>query len=194
MRRICSLAEAQQVLVDGNKRRHVRKTEMNSRSSRSHAIFSIKVEKRSGNVTARSALNLVDLAGSEGVRRTNHEGAALNEGVHINKGLLSMSNVIKALSKKLPVIPYRDSVLSSVLQGASKPRNVRNAKEIIIDKFRSLISDSLNAKSYLTLLACISPLQKDLSETLFTLRFARDIKEFKMTPQINAIIAEHKVN
>lgn len=55
------------------------------------------------------------------------------------------------------------------------------------------ISDSLNAKSFLTLLACISPLQKDLSETLSTLRFAQNAATLKITPQINAMVASHKV-
>lgn len=53
--------------------------------------------------------------------------------------------------------------------------------------------DSLNSKSYLTLLACISPLQKDVSETMSTLRFAKRAKSLKNTPEINAKIAEHKV-
>lgn len=116
-RRVFSLDDAQQALVDGNKKRHVRPTQMNSNSSRSHAIFTVKVEKQSGGVGTRSELNLVDLAGSEGVRRTNHQGTALNEGVHINQGLLCISRVMKALSQRSQVIPYRESVLSSVLQG-----------------------------------------------------------------------------
>lgn len=119
MRRIHSLDEAQKVLnyVNKNKKRHVRSTNLNSNSSRSHAIFKIEVEKRTGDRTTHSALHLVDLAGSEGVRRTNHEGAARNEGVNINQGLLGISRVIEALSKGSAAIPYRDNVLSSVLKG-----------------------------------------------------------------------------
>lgn len=54
-------------------------------------------------------------------------------------------------------------------------------------------SDSLNLNSYLTLLACISPLKDDASETLSTLRFAQNAKSLRHTPQINAIISEIKV-
>lgn len=116
-RDVHSLADAQQVLVDGNKKRHVRPTKMNLNSSRSHAVFTINVEMHTAGMVKQSAMHLVDLAGSEGVRRTNHAGAALTEGVHINQGLLCIAKVIHALSDGSKVIPYRDSVLSSVLQG-----------------------------------------------------------------------------
>lgn len=142
---------------------------MNPNSSRSHAIFTISVEVQRESSLTRSAMHLVDLAGSEGVRRTSHKGLALAEGVHINQGLLSVAKVTQALSSGAKVIPYRDSVLSTVLQ------------------------DSLNANSYIMLLACISPLQKDFSETMSTLRFARNTKTMKNTPQINSVIAEYKV-
>lgn len=169
-RRVFSLDDAKQTLLDGNKNRHVRPTKMNESSSRSHAIFTVSIEIKHESIITRSSLNLVDLAGSEGVRRTDHRGAALVEGNHINQGLLSIGKVIHALSQGFKVIPYRDSVLSSVLQ------------------------NSLNSNSYLTLLACVSSLKKDFTETISTLRFARNTKGMKNTPQINAIIAEYKVS
>lgn len=169
-RQIHTLEDAYKILVEGNKNRHVRPTKMNPNSSRSHAIFTILVDVERENGVTQSAMHLVDLAGSEGVRRTSHKGAALVEGVHINQGLLCIAKVTQALSSGAKVIPYRDSVLSTVLQ------------------------DSLNANSYITLLACISPLQKDFSETMSTLRFARNTKTMKNTPQINSIIAEYKVS
>lgn len=125
MRPVHTMADAQKLLVDGNKKRRTRFTDMNPTSSRSHAIFTIKIARRTGDGSVDSALQLVDLAGSEGVRRTNHQGAALNEGVHINQGLLCISRIIKALSKGEKVIPYRDSVLSTVLQGTYNERYVQ---------------------------------------------------------------------
>ncbi|EAT44384.1 AAEL004241-PA [Aedes aegypti] len=161
--------QAQDILLEGNKNRHVRPTKMNTLSSRSHAIFSIHASVVHDDARIVSALHLVDLAGSEGVRRTGHQGAALAEGVHINQGLLSIGKVLQALSIGSKVIPYRDSILSTVLQ------------------------DSLNSNSYLTLLACVSPMPEDLSETLSTIRFAQGAKTLKNNPQINAIAAELKV-
>lgn len=116
--RVHTLQEAQLVLVNGNQNRHVRPTKMNAQSSRSHAIFTVHATvRRADDRRTESAMHLVDLAGSEGVRRTGHQGAALTEGVHINQGLLSIGKVLQALSVGNKVIPYRDSVLSSVLQG-----------------------------------------------------------------------------
>lgn len=162
------LSDAHRVLADGNRQRHVRPTKMNALSSRSHAICTLHATVHAANRSTVSAMHLVDLAGSEGVRRTGAQGAALAEGVHINQGLLSIGKVLQALSSGQRVIPYRDSVLSTVLQ------------------------DSLNGNAYLTLLACISPLRADLSETLSTLRFANGAKSLRMTPQVNAIVAEIK--
>lgn len=58
----------------GNGNRHIGETNMNSRSSRSHCVFTCMVErtgKSGGGVTAgvvASRLNLIDLAGNKGYR------------------------------------------------------------------------------------------------------------------------------
>lgn len=190
-RQVNCLAEAQQILNEGNKNRHVRPTKMNTNSSRSHAIFTVHLCVRRSNSYTLSAMHLVDLAGSEGVRRTGHQGAALAEGVHINQGLLSIGKVLQALSSGKKVIPYRDSVLSSVLQG--KVSNITLNAFSFNNSFYASHLDSLNLNSYLTLLACVSPLKDDVSETLSTLRFAQSAKLLRNTPQINAILADYKV-
>lgn len=170
--------------------RHVRPTKMNTNSSRSHAIFTIHLSVRRANSNTASAMHLVDLAGSEGVRRTGHQGVALAEGVHINQGLLSIGKVLQALSSGKKVIPYRDSVLSTVLQGNTFLLFLSISNLTIL----FLFLDSLNLNAYLTLLACISPLKDDVSETLSTLRFAQSAKSLRHTPQINAIISDYKVS
>ena len=60
---------------------------MNSKSSRSHAIFKIEA----GEVT----IGVVDLAGSE---RTNRVFASVDETSNINKSLLCLGRCIKALN------------------------------------------------------------------------------------------------
>lgn len=62
--------------------------------------------------------HFVDLAGSERAKRTGATGATLKEGISINKGLLSLGNVISALTedgKKNAHVPYRDSKLTRIL-------------------------------------------------------------------------------
>lgn len=97
----------------GNKNRRTRPTSMNKNSSRSHGIVVIYRKTKNSS----SSFHLVDLAGSEGVRRTGHKGEALTEGSHINRGLLGIGNIFKALSDGSVRVPYRDTVLGSVLQG-----------------------------------------------------------------------------
>lgn len=192
---LTNIFECYDLLTQGNKNRHVRPTKMNSQSSRSHAIFTIHLRCISKNLNGEesvrvSCMNIVDLAGSEGVRRTGHQGVAMSEGVNINQGLLSIGKVLQAMTMGSKVIPYRDSVLSSVLQG----KIFYYYRNIIFIHIFASSTDSLNSNSYLTLLACISPHREDLSETLSTLRFAQNAKQLKNTPQINNIIADIKVS
>ncbi|XP_044249981.1 kinesin-like protein Nod [Drosophila takahashii] len=151
---LASQSDLQDLLQLGTGNRHVRSTKMNSNSSRSHAIVTIHVKSKA----RHSRLNIVDLAGSEGVRRTGHEGVAKQEGVNINLGLLSINKVVMSMAAGRTLIPYRDSVLTTVLQ------------------------ESLTAQSYLTFLACISPHRCDLSETLATLRFGTSAKKLRLNP------------
>ena len=73
---------------------------MNAHSSRSHAVFliTIKQENKETRKTLTGKLYLVDLAGSEKIGKTNAQGLTLDEAKMINKSLLSLSNVISALS------------------------------------------------------------------------------------------------
>lgn len=116
-RKIDFLDDAKSILMEANKIRHIRPTIINPFSSRSHAVFTIHATVTTSNASFNSAFNIVDLAGAEGVRMTGHQGLAMAEGVHINQGLLCVSKVLQALSSGSKVIPYRDSVLSTVLQG-----------------------------------------------------------------------------
>jgi kinesin family member 15 len=85
----------------GAAERRTRETKANVRSSRSHCVLAVRVERvvtqlESG-VTrvAFGTLQLVDLAGSERVCETGAAGAALTEARHINRSLLTLGKVIK---------------------------------------------------------------------------------------------------
>ena len=115
-------------------------TQMNSVSSRSHAICTLNVtldsteEENEGDMSPRSAycqkakLTLVDLAGSERMKRTGAElgSVRMKEGININKGLFVLGQVVSALSElgqrngshqgHHAHVPYRDSKLTRLLQ------------------------------------------------------------------------------
>ncbi|KAH8275958.1 hypothetical protein KR018_008039 [Drosophila ironensis] len=152
---LASQQDLQRLLHRGTTNRKVRATLMNATSSRSHAIVTIHL----WNGSQHARMNIVDLAGSEGVRRTANVGAARQEGVNINLGLLGITKVVMSMTLGHTRIPYRDSVLTTVLQ------------------------ESLTAKSYITFLACISPHSMDLNETVTTLRFATTAKKLRLNPQ-----------
>lgn len=130
------------VIARGDHARRTSSTQFNSRSSRSHAVVQIVVEsrdrapggdqmaeKRSGVTPGGvrvSTLSLIDLAGSERAAETKERR---EEGSHINKSLLTLGTVIarlsgdkdkdgKPLDKSGKHLPYRDSKLTRLLQGA----------------------------------------------------------------------------
>ena len=145
-RKVGSVGECMRVLADGSRNRATGSTAMNATSSRSHAIFSLSLEVRVGGKTFSPKLHFVDLAGSERAKRTGASGERLKEGIEINKGLLALGNVINALCEKHSHVPYRDSKLTRLLQ------------------------DSLGGNSKTLMLACVSPGDADLEETLNTLK------------------------
>jgi len=155
---VANIAEAMGLLQQGTSLRSTESTTLNQQSSRSHAVFTVTVASEvPGRGCVIRRLNLVDLAGSESVRRTNSTGERFSEGVNINKGLLSLGKLIRALVKKTHA-PYRDSVLTKVLK------------------------ESLQSTSFISMIACVSPSPIDKHETLSTLRFANEVKQLTTKP------------
>ncbi|KAI1188927.1 kinesin-domain-containing protein [Nemania serpens] len=130
------------VIARGDQARRTASTQFNARSSRSHAVVQIVVESReripggSGGDGKRSGifpggvrvstLSLIDLAGSEKAAESKERR---QEGSHINKSLLTLGTVISKLSEQKEKdgkggdrdgkhLPYRDSKLTRLLQGA----------------------------------------------------------------------------
>lgn len=112
-----SAREAMEVMRTGNKRRTKASTEMNSDSSRSHAVFIVSVTNSIDPTKRKFAqLYLVDLAGSERTEKTEVWGKQLEEAKLINRSLLALGQVIWNLSIQAKHIPYRDSKLTRLLQ------------------------------------------------------------------------------
>ena len=117
---VASADDVLAVLDAGEQQRAVAATRMNDASSRSHAVFTIIVRRKSiaDGSTTEGKLNLVDLAGSEKVAKTGASGKTLQEARMINLSLSVLTNVIAALASKKKHVPYRDSVLTRLLQSS----------------------------------------------------------------------------
>ncbi|KAK3129301.1 hypothetical protein QOZ80_6BG0476890 [Eleusine coracana subsp. coracana] len=169
-------------LEQGSLSRATGSTNMNNQSSRSHAIFTITLEQMRKTDPIMTSdgmaiedfnedylcakLHLVDLAGSERAKRTGSDGLRFKEGVHINRGLLALGNVISALGdekkrKEGAHVPYRDSKLTRLLQ------------------------DSLGGNSKTVMIACISPADINAEETLNTLKYANRARNIQNKPIVN---------
>ena len=152
-----------QLLEKGSSMRVVGGTAMNDQSSRSHAIFTITLEQSSSkSELIKSKFHLVDLAGSERQSKTKAEGIRLKEGININLGLLALGNVISVLGEEnYKHVPYRESKLTRLLQ------------------------DSLGGNSHTVMIACASPADSNMEETLNTLRYADRVRKIKNKPIVN---------
>lgn len=176
----------------GSSIRQTDATAINAKSSRSHAIFSINLvqrrnrgqsalpqEKRfsvpleamSGSeswMTVDSKLHFVDLAGSERLKNTGASGDRAKEGISINGGLASLGKVISQLSSRHPGshVSYRDSKLTRLLQ------------------------DSLGGNAVTYMIACVTPAEFHLSETLNTVQYAQRARAIQSKPRIQQISDE----
>ncbi|CAF3355314.1 unnamed protein product [Rotaria socialis] len=177
---VTSYQEIETLLIEGNNFRTVASTNMNNESSRSHAVFTLKLTQTLSTDASEtqsvkvSKISLVDLAGSERVSKSGVqiEQTRFREGCNINKSLSTLGLVISTLatrpshdnhskSTKKTFVPYRDSVLTWLLK------------------------DSLGGNSFTIMLATISPAYDNYEETISTLRYADQAKRIVNHAVIN---------
>lgn len=180
---VSSPDQVMHIIEKGETTRAVGETNMNDRSSRSHTIFSLKIESREmstgeadgaesveddGVAVLASTLSLVDLAGSERASFTKAQGLRLVEGGHINKSLLTLGTVINKLSsgeqRSSAHIPYRDSKLTRLLQ----PALGGNARTAIV--------------------CAVTPAVLHMEETMSTLKFASRAKKVTNSAKANEFL------
>ena len=111
---VTSSSDLVHLINKGAKNRKTVVTQLNSTSSRSHAVLTFHVKTS----LATAKLNVVDLAGSERVKHSNVSGVDLKDATAINLSLFYLINVVQALVKKEQRIPYNASRLTQLLQDA----------------------------------------------------------------------------
>ncbi|KAJ5719313.1 hypothetical protein N7493_007768 [Penicillium malachiteum] len=173
----------------GSAIRQTDSTAINAKSSRSHAVFSLNLVQRKNSstqpaspqekrlsmpvdsftngesVTVDSKLHFVDLAGSERLKNTGASGERAKEGISINAGLAALGKVISQLSSRQSGshVSYRDSKLTRLLQ------------------------DSLGGSAITYMIACVTPAEFHLSETLNTIQYAQRARAIQSKPRIQQV-------
>ncbi|KAI8915551.1 P-loop containing nucleoside triphosphate hydrolase protein [Gorgonomyces haynaldii] len=159
-----TLDDALAVLEEGLRNRTTAAHDKNEHSSRSHSVLSIYFEtkqnvdnqefKKYGNI------RFVDLAGSERVKDSKAAGETFHEALNINKSLLTLGKCISVLGdkKKGQHVPYRDS------------------------KLTKLLAQSLTGHGQALMIACVSPMLSNVTETAKTLRYASRAKNIQNKP------------
>ncbi|KAI9167861.1 Chromosome-associated kinesin KIF4B [Paramyrothecium foliicola] len=186
---IQSVEDLMNALNFGSTIRQTDATAINAKSSRSHAVFSLNLVQRKSkypqphgaekrfsvpleamtgqdvSVTTDSKLHFVDLAGSERLKNTGAQGERAKEGISINAGLASLGKVISQLSSRSSGshVSYRDSKLTRLLQ------------------------DSLGGNAITYMIACVTPAEFHLSETLNTVQYAQRARAIQSKPRIQQI-------
>ncbi|XP_055720373.1 kinesin-like protein KIF28P [Salvelinus fontinalis] len=171
-----SAPQVEQLMEQGTRMRTTATTHMNANSSRSHMLIILQLKQifSEESITKQSNINLVDLAGSERQRVSGSEADRLKEGTAINLSLTTLGNVISALAdvavgKKVVHIPYRDSVLTKLLQSA------------------------LGGNSRTVMIAALSPADICYEESISTLRYAERAKRIQNRAVVNESPTERLV-
>ena len=186
---INSVDDLMNALNQGSTLRQTDATAINARSSRSHAVFSLNLVQRKSKlqsatgaekrysvpleamtgaetwVTTDSKMHFVDLAGSERLKNTGAQGERAKEGISINGGLAALGKVISQLSSRSAGshVSYRDSKLTRLLQ------------------------DSLGGNAITYMIACVTPAEFHLSETLNTVQYAQRARAIQSKPRIQQV-------
>ncbi|XP_058848756.1 kinesin-like protein KIFC3 isoform X5 [Acipenser ruthenus] len=155
-----SVDDINRVFELGQMNRATACTNLNDHSSRSHGLLIVTVSGINCTTGGRSTgkLNLVDLAGSERIAKSGAEGSRLREAQCINKSLAALADVIHALRSKHGHIPFRNSKLTYLLQ------------------------DSLSGDSKTLMMVQVSPVDKNVSESVCSLKFAQRVRSVELGP------------
>ena len=134
---VASYDQAMHFLETGRTNRNVAETKLNTDSSRSHSIFTIRlctvpkehivpmkeVQADPGRHVRYTKLSVIDLAGSERAKRTNNQGVRLVEANNINQSLMTFKRCIDSLrhnqihpNRPPQVVPFRDSKMTRLFQ------------------------------------------------------------------------------
>ncbi|XP_043280255.1 kinesin-like protein KIF23 isoform X2 [Venturia canescens] len=168
-----SAEEAFEIFQRGQRRRRVAHTALNTESSRSHSVFTVRLVQapldcegeqviQDKRVICVSQLSLVDLAGSERTNRTKNTGQRLREAGNINNSLMTLRSCLEILRENQAqgtsrMVPYRDS------------------------KLTHLFKNYFDGEGRVRMIVCINPRADDYDETIQVMKFAEITQEVQVS-------------
>ncbi|XP_071905444.1 kinesin-like protein KIN-12F [Coffea arabica] len=178
---VTNYEDVSQILIKGLSSRKVGATSTNSKSSRSHIVFTCIIESWCKETSSKcfgssksSRISLIDLAGFEKCILDDAGKQCLKEGKFVKKSTSQLGYLVNALverrqSENPGAPPYQSSCLTHLLR------------------------ESLGGNAKLSVICTISPDKKCSGETVSTLRFGQRVKFMRNEPVINEI-TEDDVN
>ncbi|XP_078430047.1 kinesin-like protein KIN-12C isoform X2 [Wolffia australiana] len=174
---VTTVQDVIQTILKGLSRRRVGTTRMNSKSSRSHVIFTCVIESwchgnaaKSFSNSKMSRISIFDLAGTETIKINEDDKYYTNEGRLVQKSLSSLGKLVSVLSgtrkQDNASSPYTDSCLTNLMR------------------------ESLGGNSKTAFICTVSP-STSLKGTLSTLRFGQQVKRIQNKPVINEITEDY---
>ncbi|XP_021941225.1 kinesin-like protein KIF23 isoform X3 [Zootermopsis nevadensis] len=168
-----STEEAFDAFNKGQKRKRMAITTLNSESSRSHSVFTIRLVQapldsqgehvfQDRKAMCISQLSLVDLAGSERTNRTKNSGQRLREAGNINNSLMTLRTCLEILRENQlyganKMVPYRDS------------------------KMTLLFKNYFDGEGQVEMIVCLNPSIEDYDETVQVMKFTETTQEVQIS-------------
>ncbi|KAK6947026.1 Kinesin motor domain [Dillenia turbinata] len=178
-----SYDDVTQILIKGLSSRKVGATSINSKSSRSHIVFTCIIESWCKDASSKSKyfssskssrISLIDLAGMDRNKIDDSSKQYVREDRNVRKSLAQLGCLVNILAEdsqsgKHNDVPYGRSVLTRLMR------------------------ETLGGNAKLTVICAVSSDSRNAAETLSTLRFGQRAKSIHNEPVINEI-SEDDVN
>ncbi|CAH9138795.1 unnamed protein product [Cuscuta epithymum] len=178
---VSTYEDVTQILIKGLSNRKVGSTGVNSKSSRSHVVFTCIIESWCKENSSKcfassktSRITLVDLAGFERNILEDAGRQYIKEHKFVKKSTSQLGHLVKILSEQ-----SRESVLEAAPYNCSC--------------LTHLLRESLGGNAKLSVICTVSQEDNHMSDTISTLRFGKKVKLMKNEPVINEI-TEDDVN
>jgi len=172
-----TLYEALRLVWLGAQARTTAHTGLNDRSSRSHAVFVLRIERAS----TSNSLMIVDLAGREQERLTQCRSERFKELTLINRSLFHLSRCVRSLAaqgREQAAAPGAADKGGNggATSSASQWHHFRNSK------LTMLLGHALAGNSHTAVVGTISPARGAYEDSLATLRFCDGVKQVRTRP------------